>query len=99
MAQVRARIPHVLAVLGLVLAAGAGFLTSQAGGAADPVRTVTVDVGTGPSGPQGPSGAQGPTGPQGPAGDFSCIAGYSPAIVQINAAHGHVRIYACVEDQ
>jgi len=63
----------------------------------------------GPPGPQGPKGDSvvgpkgdkgdpGERGPAGPKGDFSCIAGYSPAVLQINAPGGQTRIYTCLED-
>ena len=103
----------------LALAAASGYLTSVALGQEAPgdVRTVTVDVATGPQGPpgppgdqgatgprgepgaQGPAGTAGPPGPPGPAGGFSCIAGYSPGILQLNAPGGQVRIYTCLEDE
>lgn len=60
----------VLVVSGSLMAAGAGFLgaTALSQGATDPLRTVTVDVGTGAQGPPGSSGPQGPTGPKGDTG-------------------------------
>ena len=75
--------PAVLMVASGALAAGAGFLGAVQLAAAqeEPLRTVTVDVGTGaqgeigPPGPQGPigvpgeEGPQGIPGPQGPVGD------------------------------
>jgi hypothetical protein len=53
----------------LALAGASGFLASQALSSA-PVatRTVTIDVATGPTGPQGPAGPAGPKGERGPAG-------------------------------
>lgn len=107
------RLPYVLAILALTLAASAGFLVATAGGQQAPTKTVTVDVATGPQGEQGPPGPkgdkgdagpsgdpgiQGPPGPVGPAGDFTCLTGYSPGILQINHAGGHTRIYTCIED-
>ena len=103
----------------LALAAVSGFLASTALSQDAPgdVRTVTVDVATGPQGPpgppgeqgatgprgepgaQGPAGTAGPPGPAGPAGDFTCITGYSPGILQLNAPGGQVRIYTCLEDE
>jgi hypothetical protein len=53
----------------------------------------------GPQGEQGERGPQGPQGPQGPPGEFSCIAGYSPGILQINAPGGQVRTYICIQDE
>ena len=95
---------------GSLLAAGAGYFAAVAISAEPPPpsRTVTVDVGRGATGPAGPAGERGPAGPpgargatgaQGPAGDFSCIAGYSPGILQLNAPGGQVRIYTCLEDE
>ena len=58
----------------LPLAGASGYLTSAAlgiGSQTDPVRTVTIDVGTGepgPAGPPGPAGERGETGPAGPEG-------------------------------
>lgn len=60
---------------GSLLAAGAGFLTEvqvAKSQGSSPSRTVTIDVATGPTGPEGPPGETGPTGPagvQGPQGD------------------------------
>ena len=93
-----------------VLAAGAGYLATYAfsAGAPPPTQTVTVDIGgrgatgpAGPAGPAGPRGEQGPAGaqgPPGPPGDFSCLTGYSPGILVLNAPGGQVRIYTCLED-
>ncbi len=60
----------VLVVSGSLMAAGAGFLgaTALSQGATDPLKTVTVDVGTGSQGPTGPPGPQGPKGETGPIG-------------------------------
>jgi hypothetical protein len=70
----------LLLLLSLTMMGGAGFLTAKAVGqnnAAEPIRTVTISVhngATGPQGPIGPKGARGPTGskgevgPTGPAG-------------------------------
>lgn len=64
----------------------------------------------GPPGPQGITGPAGATGPQGipglpgaigatgPPGEFSCIVGYSPGILVINAPGGQVKLYTCLED-
>lgn len=56
------------------MAGGSGFLAAAAlsQATAEPLRTVTVDVGTGIAGPPGPPGATGPkgdTGLQGPQGE------------------------------
>jgi Collagen triple helix repeat (20 copies) len=54
-----------------VLAASTGFLASTtfAQGPNEPLRTVTIDVATGPTGPPGPQGEQGPAGERGPQGE------------------------------
>ena len=71
--------PQILLVTSLGLALGAGYLTAtQLSSAQDegPGRTVTVNVATGPTGPEGPPGEQGPTGEigltgeQGPQGEI-----------------------------
>jgi hypothetical protein len=92
------RLPYLLAAAGLALAGVSGYLASAAIGLADqPVRTVTVNVGTGVQGPPGPAGPAGPRGPAGPAG-LACLAGYSPGVLRINAVGGHVQVYTCLED-
>lgn len=94
---------------GTLLAAGAGYLTSVALSQtpAEPTRTVTIDVATGPQGPPGedgppgPQGEQGPAGaqgPPGPAGAFSCIDGFAPGLLVINHPGGQVTIYTCLEE-
>jgi hypothetical protein len=65
---------------GSVLAATSGYGASLALGQepSGPVRTVTVEVGTGeqgPPGPPGPAGAQGEQGEQGPVGPASTVPG------------------------
>jgi hypothetical protein len=52
----------------------------------------------GPQGEQGLAGPAGPAGPQGPPGEFSCIAGFSPGILVINAPGGQVTQYTCLKD-
>lgn len=96
--------PALLLAASLILAGGSGFLTSRAlgQGSAASIRTVTVDVGTGATGPAGPEGKQGPQGPPGSpgAGGGVCAGapkGYSPGILRINAAHGQVDIWTCLE--
>jgi Collagen triple helix repeat (20 copies) len=63
-------LPYILSMLGLVLAGVSGFFVATAFGVgeATPVRTVTVNVATGPRGPQGPAGPRGEQGPQGERG-------------------------------
>lgn len=65
----------ILMTVGLMMAAGAGYLGAvQLAQAQGPTRTVTVDITPGPVGPagskgeQGEPGATGPAGPPGPAG-------------------------------
>jgi hypothetical protein len=94
MTRLRRLVPLAAA---LSLAAGSGFLVSQAlsAGPTPPSRTVTVDVGTGQQGPPGPPG---PKGDPGPAGDFTCLQGYTPGILVINSPGGHVQAYLCLQD-
>jgi len=103
----------ILVVTGSVMAGASGFLgaTALSQAASEPLKTVTVDVGTGipgppgPTGPKGDAGAQGPRGPigeQGPPGPAGspCAgapAGYEPGILQINGAGGQVKIFTCIE--
>ena len=95
---------------GSLLAAGAGYTASVAlsQSPSDPQRTVTVNVATGPPGPQGdpgppgergPTGPEGPVGPPGPSGGFDCIDGYSPGILVLNHPGGQVKAYLCLEDE
>ena len=87
-----------------LLAAGAGYLTSQAlsaGSSAPPTRTETITLkngATGPAGPTGPAGKPGgPTGPTGPAGQ-ACSDGFSPGVLVINHPGGHTTIETCLQD-
>ena len=67
----------ILLALSLTMMGGAGILAAGAlsQGSAGPIRTVTIDVGTGaqgvpgPPGPPGDTGAKGEQGPPGPAGE------------------------------
>ena len=63
--------PIALMAVSLVTASMAGFLgaTQLAKAQDDPVRTVTIDVATGPQGPEGPPGPIGETGPAGIQGE------------------------------
>jgi hypothetical protein len=105
---------RVLLGSSILLAAASGFLAASvfAQGNAEPARTVTVDVGTGPQGPPGPPGPTGPagetgpkgdTGPQGPPGPSGggpcegAPTGYEPGFLKINAPGGHVTIWTCLE--
>jgi hypothetical protein len=98
-----------LMALGLGLAGASGFLTATAfSQEAEPTRTVTVDVATGPPGPEGPpgpagepgpqgeQGEAGPVGPAGPAGGQTCSAGFSPGVLVINAPGGQVTLETCL---
>jgi len=60
----------ILVVTGSVMAGASGFLgaTALSQAASEPLKTVTVDVGTGIPGPPGPTGPPGSTGPKGDAG-------------------------------
>lgn len=86
-------------VAALLAALSTGFLAAVTLGAgnADPARTVTIDVATGPQGPQGPTGPQGPPGSQGTPGDLNCPAGYSGTYAVINAVGGHFDAYVCMK--
>lgn len=105
----------LLLTTALAMMGGSGYLTARALGqeSAAPLRTVTVSVHNGATGPQGPKGetgkqgekgARGPTGPAGPpgtGGDLCAGAptGYSPGILVINSPGGQVRIYTCIEPE
>ena len=83
----------VMVGLALALAAGAGFLTSQAvsGSNAAAVRTVTITLHNGATGPRGAQG------PPGPAGSASCPAGFEPGELVINHPGGQVTIATCLK--
>jgi hypothetical protein len=85
------RLPLVIGIAALALAAGSGYLASVAIGQGSPpiTKTVTVDVATGPTGP---------TGPQGPAGGIECPAGYTFNALRINTPQGHTQIATCIQD-
>jgi hypothetical protein len=94
-------LPRGLAAASLLLAGTSGFLASTVlaqGG--EPIRTVTVDVATGPQGPAGPIGPQGETGPAGnSSGGGPCTGappGYSAGVLLINAPGGQVRVWTCL---
>lgn len=83
----------ILLSVGLLLAAGSGYLASVALSQApgEPTRTVTVDV----AGP----GPQGPPGPPGPAGTFECGAGYTVGVlVLVQQGKGPTAIKTCLRD-
>lgn len=91
--------PIVLMILGLTLAGASGYLASTAfSQEAQPARTVTVDVATGPQGPPGETGPKGDTGPAGPAG-AECPTGYSGGYLVINAPGGQVTTFTCLQDE
>jgi hypothetical protein len=77
----------------LVFAGTAGFFASSAlsGSSAAPVRTVTVTLRNGATGPAGPRGATGP------AGATSCPSGFEPGVLEINHPGGQVRVFTCLE--
>jgi len=96
---------NILLGTALVWAAGSGFLAAitWAQDSGEPIRTVTVNVGTGeqgPVGPRGPEGERGPVGPAGPVGPSGTCAGapagYSPGILVLNAPGGQVRLWVCL---
>jgi len=81
----------------LAFAGSAGFFAAQALGIGSqaPTSTVTVDVGTGVTGPQGPAG---PAGPPGSPGAESCPTGSTFKAVLFNTPGGHTTIYTCVQN-
>lgn len=76
----------------LVLAGASGFLASTAFSTApeQAVRTVTVTLRNGATGPAGPRG------PTGPAGAESCPAGFEPGELVINHPGGQVTLFSCL---
>lgn len=107
------KLPTTIALVCLVAAGASGvFLATALGqGAAEPTRTVTIDVSTGPQGepgpqgppgPEGPPGEPGPQGPPGPKGEpggQSCSPGFSMAIVKIiQQGKGPTDLEVCVRD-
>jgi hypothetical protein len=97
-----------LAIVGsLALAAGSGFLASQAlgGSLVGSAKTVTINVGTGATGPAGPQGPAGPAGPAGPKGEpgapgdvASCPNGFSAGEVVVNHPGGQTILWTCLKD-
>ena len=68
----RGRLPvYLLLGAAATCASLTGFFVSQAfsAGSQAPTKTVTVDVGTGETGPPGPKGEQGEVGPKGEQGE------------------------------
>jgi len=90
-------LPTIAVAGALLLASGAGFLTSVALGSTTATRTVTISVATGPQGPAGPKGDTGPRGPEGPAG-LTCPSGFSAANLVIDHPGGQVTLYTCLKD-
>jgi len=83
---------------GSLLAAGAGLGAAVAlGQEGEPTKTVTIDVGTGETGPPGPAGPPGPKGEAGPAGGTTCPTGFAPAVVVFNAPGGQQSLYTCLK--
>ena len=79
----------------LALAAGTGFLATQALGLGQqaPTKTVTIDVGTSTTpGPPGPKGDPGSPGAE------SCPTGSTFTAVQINTPGGHTTLWTCVQN-
>ena len=62
------KLPVVVGIISLLLAGAAGFFVATSTGSAAKIRTVTVNVATGPKGPAGPVGPAGPKGVAGPKG-------------------------------
>jgi hypothetical protein len=91
--------PFLLLGVAIALAGGAGFLTSTAlgVGTAVPTKTVTINVATGPTGPQGPPGPKGEQGPPGPSGEATCPDGYTDEALVINHPGGQVTLLACIK--
>jgi hypothetical protein len=77
----------------LILAGSSGFMVAAAIGASPPppVKTVTIDVGTGPQGPPGPPG------PPGPAGNLACPTGFVVGDLVIDHPGGQVTTYGCLK--
>jgi hypothetical protein len=97
-----------LSALAIAFAGTTGFLaatTFAQGG--EPVRTVTIDVATGPTGPAGPAGPKGDQGPAGPKGDpgppgpsgaQTCPPGFTSGNLVINHPGGQTTIRTCIKD-
>lgn len=66
---------------GLIMAASAGYLGAVqiAQAQEEPIRTVTIDVATGPQGPAGPPGPRGETGERGAQGIQGEVGPIGPA--------------------
>jgi len=96
----RRRLPQLLLVGALALAATAGFFAAGAAGiGTQTATTVTISVtngATGPAGPAGPRGPAGPTGPQGAAGQ-TCPSGYTEGVLVINHPGGQVSVFGCLK--
>jgi len=89
---------------GLGLAALSGGLGAYAIGsstAAEPSKTVTVNLTDGAPGPPGPQGPPGPAGPAGPPGGGAdeCPTGSTFGKLVINHPGGHVSIFTCIVDE
>jgi hypothetical protein len=88
----------------LALAAGSGYLTSQAVSSST-TRTVTINLATGPRGVPGPPGPAGPAGPAGAKGDpgapgapGACPTGYAFGKLVINHPGGQTVVWTCLQD-
>jgi hypothetical protein len=94
----------LLLFLSLTMVGGAGVLgaATLSQGAAEPTRTVTIDVSngeTGATGPAGPAGPPGPSGEQGSPGATECSVGSTLSNLVINTPDGHVELTnVCIKD-
>ena len=109
------RLPAILLGSALLLTSASGYLAATAlSGSGGAVRTVTIDVATGPMGPagetgapgppgepglQGPAGPAGPAGPPGPTGGTECPEGFSDGYLVVNHPGGQVTLFGCLEDE
>jgi hypothetical protein len=101
--------PTLLLAGSIVLAGAAGGLgavaISSGAGAADPTKTVTIQIQNGTTGPAGPTGPEGPAGPPGPKGDpgtggaDNCPSGSTFGEVNfVIQGQGPTAILTCIKD-
>ena len=81
----------ILALSLACAAAGGGLAAAAIGKTADPSRTVTIDVATGPRGPAGPPGPKGDSG-------LACPSGFAPGELVIDHPGGQVRTWTCLHN-
>jgi hypothetical protein len=88
---------RAIAIVGasVALAAGSGFLASQAISQGGATKTVTITVANGERGPAGPPGERGPAGPS---GRTECPNGYTLTNVVVNHPGGQLTLLACTKD-